>query len=174
MSERRKFECRELRLENGKDDLTWGPDAQLTKMGEDQARSMNAVWRKELQCSPPIPKPSLFYCSPFQRTAKTLTVTFDGIFEVENDSVIIREKLREKLDGSTPNKRLNMKVMKGQHPKWTYEKDAPEEDVWWSGDKEETLEECKERAKEVIDEIFELPDKCKFCEIDGRHFCPND
>ena len=160
-----------MRFENGNDEMTWGPDAELTKLGEDQARSVNSEWRKELQCSPPIPKPSLFYCSPFQRAAKTMTVTFDGIFDLENNSVIIREKLRDKLDGSTPNKRLDMKVMKGQHPKWTFEKGASEKDVWWSGDKEETLEECKERAKEIVDEIFELPDRCKCSEMRRGTVC---
>lgn len=150
----------EMCFKYGDGELLWGPDAELTPTGEQQARSVGSVWRKELQSCPPIPKPTLFYCSPLRRTAKTLSLTFQGILDID-DSVMIREKLREKLDCHTPDKRMNIKVMRSEHSNWPIEEDASEEDTLWSRDQPETFQEYRARAGDVVEEIFSRTDRCK-------------
>jgi broad specificity phosphatase PhoE len=144
----------------GDDELQWGPDAELTLLGEEQARSVGSIWRKELQSCPPVPRPTLFYCSPLRRTAKTLGLTFQDVLDID-DSVMVREKLREKLDCHTPDQRMDMKVMRGEHPSWPIEEDASEEDKLWFRDQAETFEEYRARAGEVVEEIFSRTDRCK-------------
>ena len=54
----------------------WGPDPDLTPVGEGQAQSAKDAWMRERQEG--IPLPEAMYCSPFRRAIRTCLITFGG------------------------------------------------------------------------------------------------
>lgn len=61
---------------DGDGELTWGPDALLTPLGQSQALNAKAAWETELNAG--IPVPQKFYSSPLRRALDTWTLTFTG------------------------------------------------------------------------------------------------
>lgn len=61
--------------------MTWGPDPQLTPLGEGQAREACSIWNLLLdeKNSDPPPLPTMFFSSPLIRSAKTLELSFAGL-----------------------------------------------------------------------------------------------
>lgn len=63
--------------------MTWGPDPELTPLGEDQARSIHAAWLAQLQAAAAgkdaAPLPTRLFSSPFKRSSRTLQLTYEGI-----------------------------------------------------------------------------------------------
>lgn len=63
--------------------MTWGPDPELTPLGEDQAREVNAAWKVQmerlLKGLDAAPLPTRLFSSPFKRSAMTLLLTYQGI-----------------------------------------------------------------------------------------------
>lgn len=81
-------------LLNGDGNLVWGPDPALTALGENQAKDVNATWKKEMKDS--IPLPTSFYSSPFQRASNTLQITWEDIQLKDGQNIpLIMEDLRE-------------------------------------------------------------------------------
>ncbi|CAO1636832.1 unnamed protein product [Parajaminaea phylloscopi] len=70
-------------LLTGDGELTWGPDPELTPLGEDQARAINATWKQQLgrasQGLDAAPLPTKLFSSPFKRSSKTLQLSYEGI-----------------------------------------------------------------------------------------------
>ncbi|CAE6520537.1 unnamed protein product [Rhizoctonia solani] len=65
---------------NGNRDMTWGPDAKLTPLGETQAKEVNALWKEELsRPGDPVPLPTKLFSSPLARALATLDLTFKDI-----------------------------------------------------------------------------------------------
>ena len=64
--------------EFGDDEYVWGPDPELTPVGEEQAKSAKDAWVRERQAG--IPLPEAMYCSPFRRAIRTCHITFGGWF----------------------------------------------------------------------------------------------
>ncbi|KAG9002664.1 hypothetical protein FRB94_003699 [Tulasnella sp. JGI-2019a] len=55
-------------------EMTWGPDAELTDAGVQQAKKTSDLWKGEFAEGMPLPTQLL--CSPFTRTADTCKITF--------------------------------------------------------------------------------------------------
>ncbi|PWN22720.1 hypothetical protein BCV69DRAFT_275647 [Microstroma glucosiphilum] len=70
-------------LLTGDGEMTWGPDPELTPLGEDQARDVNAAWKVQIQRLQKgldaAPLPTRLFSSPFKRSAMTLLLTYQGI-----------------------------------------------------------------------------------------------
>ena len=62
-------------------------DPHLTAIGEEQARSAHAAWKRELLRGAPIPQ--RFYCSPLSRAIRTLELTFESILPTHLKPVIL-------------------------------------------------------------------------------------
>jgi broad specificity phosphatase PhoE len=61
---------------DGADGVTWS-DANLTEVGQGQAKDVNGLWKKLLQEG--IPSPETFYVSPLTRTIETADLSFQGL-----------------------------------------------------------------------------------------------
>lgn len=59
---------------NGDGNITWGPDALLTPLGETQAAGARTAWKKELADG--VPLPTKFLSSPLRRALDTWKITF--------------------------------------------------------------------------------------------------
>lgn len=55
----------------------WGPDAQLTPLGENQARRVHRAWKRETLANAPLPP--VLYSSPLSRAASTCEITYEGL-----------------------------------------------------------------------------------------------
>ena len=62
-------------------------DPHLTAIGEEQARSAHAAWKRELLRGAPIPQ--RFYCSPLSRATRTLELTFESILPTHLKPLIL-------------------------------------------------------------------------------------
>jgi len=60
------------------DEYAWGPDPELTPLGEEQAQGAKDAWTREREAG--IPVPEAMYCSPFRRAIRTCLITFGGWF----------------------------------------------------------------------------------------------
>jgi hypothetical protein len=58
------------------EEYVWGPDPDLTPVGEGQAQSAKDAWMRERHEG--IPLPEAMYCSPFRRAIRTCLITFGG------------------------------------------------------------------------------------------------
>lgn len=56
--------------------MTWD-DAHLTEVGEEQARTANGAWAKQIKNK--IPFPESFYVSPLNRCLQTAYITFHDL-----------------------------------------------------------------------------------------------
>ncbi|KAG8744557.1 hypothetical protein FRC12_014773, partial [Ceratobasidium sp. 428] len=66
--------------QNGDKEITWGPDAKLTPLGEAQAKGVNEVWKTELaRPDDPVPIPTKLFSSPMSRALATTDITFRDV-----------------------------------------------------------------------------------------------
>lgn len=65
----------------GDGEMVWGPDAELTELGENQARDIGKEWRKQLDQGAPLP--TKFYSSPLSRSIDTLVLTWGNIVDLK-------------------------------------------------------------------------------------------
>ena len=72
---------------NGDDELTWGPDPELTEVGIEQAKAARMAWKTEREHG--IPLPEKHYGSPFQRALRTFHETFVGADFLEGKPLAI-------------------------------------------------------------------------------------
>jgi broad specificity phosphatase PhoE len=61
---------------DGADGITWS-DANLTEVGQGQARDVHGLWKKLLPKG--LPPPDTFYVSPLTRTIETADLSFEGL-----------------------------------------------------------------------------------------------
>lgn len=59
----------------GDDEITWGPDPELTPLGHEQTKAVGAAWAREAAAGAPIDK-LRFFTSPLQRTCQTMQNTW--------------------------------------------------------------------------------------------------
>lgn len=137
---------------NGDGELTWGPDPELTKLGKEQARLAQNVWKEELNFC--IPVPGKLYCSPLSRAVRTSTITFDSIIP-ELQRPMIVENLREINGVHTCDKRRTRTYIEYTFPGFDIEEGFTEEDNLWKPLERETYAEIDARVGRVFDMIFE-------------------
>jgi len=138
-------------LLDGDGELTWGPDPHLTPIGEEQARSAHAAWKRELLRGAPIPQ--RFYCSPLSRAIRTLELTFESIPPAHLKPLIF-ENCREVNGEHTCDKRRTRSEIQSEFPKFAFEEGFEEDDVLWTPEREKD-ESVEKRAKLVLDKIFQ-------------------
>lgn len=68
-------------LLNGDDELVWGPDPELTALGQSQAELAHNAWARELQENGAT-LPEKFIVSPFVRAADTGKITWQGLADL--------------------------------------------------------------------------------------------
>lgn len=61
---------------DGFDDITWA-DANLTAIGQQQAKDVNTLWSQQIPHG--IPTPETYYVSPLTRTIETADLSFQGL-----------------------------------------------------------------------------------------------
>jgi len=136
---------------DGDGELTWGPDPYLTAIGEEEAHSARAAWKRELLRGAPVPQ--RFYCSPLRRTIRTFELTFEGILPTDLKPVIL-ENCRERHGKHTCNKRRTLSELQPEFPDVAFEEGFEEEDVLWT-EEFENDESLERRAKLVLGRIFQ-------------------
>lgn len=146
-----------LSKEYGNDEMTWGPDPDLTELGIEQAKDNNKVWKDELPRG--IPQPQAYYVSPFTRAIDTMQITFDDILlNVGNPDLqpaLVVEDLREDNGEHTCDSRGTKSKLSSRFPHVTFETGFTEDDASWTPDHRETLEEHKARTFRFLNKLFD-------------------
>ncbi|QRV82814.1 histidine phosphatase family containing protein [Ceratobasidium sp. AG-Ba] len=141
-------------------------DADLTKLGEEQARQARRVWTTELARPDPVPLPTKFFCSPLTRAAQTLEITFSEILTTKSIRPYIIEDLRERNGLRICNKRRSKTFLHERFPGFDFEPGFTEEDEAWSPSTQELDEDMRKRLKRALNVIFGSllgeNDTCKF------------
>ncbi|KAH7887396.1 histidine phosphatase superfamily [Phlebopus sp. FC_14] len=137
----------------GDDELTWGPDPELTDLGEEQAKSALAVWKAELAFG--IPLPDKLYSSPLTRAIRTNQITFfEGLIKDGRKATIV-ENMREENGVHTCDMRRTRSYIQERFPEYQLEHGFTEEDGLWKADVRENPQDIERRAARVLDMIFE-------------------
>lgn len=85
------------------DEITWGPDPELTPLGKSQAQAINRCWAAEAPLGAPIkPDEMIWYVSPFTRTGQTLEESWGALLGRAPE---VWEDWREVYGGHTCDKR---------------------------------------------------------------------
>lgn len=147
--------------------LTWAPDPFLTERGENQAKLMNKLFKKEIMefgC----PVPTQLFSSPFTRSAQTLTITMDGIC-VYNDNKpkellskerllpLVVENLRETIGEHLCDKRSTVTEFSKRFEGWgfKFEEGFQTDDVYYKDDWRESIHEQAIRANLFLQKLFD-------------------
>jgi len=137
---------------NGDSEITWGPDPQLTPLGEQQAQEAHAAWHKERRFG--IPLPEKLYTSPLTRAIRTHQVTFDDTLHPSRPKTIIVENMREHNGVHTCDKQRTRSDIHAAFPEYDFEEGFAEKDELWTSDYRETHDDIDRRARLVLDMIF--------------------
>ncbi|KAF8064321.1 histidine phosphatase superfamily [Lyophyllum atratum] len=146
---------------NGDGELVWGPDPELTTLGKGQAVDAHDAWEAELAFG--IPLPQKLYSSPMTRALKTCEVTFNGLLSDENRRPTVLENCREENGVHTCDKRRSRSYIEKTFPHFHIEQGFTEEDLLWDSDLRETKALLADRAKLVLDHIFENDEETFIC-----------
>jgi len=133
---------------NGDGELVWGPDPELTSIGKDQAVIAHEGWTTERPFG--ILLPQKLYCSPLTRAMQTCEITFRDI--VSSRCVVV--ECREENGIHTCDKRRTKTYIESVFPLFELELGFSEEDLLWEAEVRESRAHVEERAKEVLDMIF--------------------
>lgn len=139
-------------------EITWGPDSELTEIGINQALEAKRGWEAELPFK--ITLPEKLYSSPLTRALDTLRITFQEITigDVENKRIVkILENCREESGVHTCDRRRTRSWIHERFPDFDFEVGFSEEDPLWDPEVRETKAEVAERARRALDHIFEDP-----------------
>ncbi|GAA5850180.1 hypothetical protein JCM8547_001032 [Rhodosporidiobolus lusitaniae] len=143
---------------DGDGEITWGPDALLTPLGENQARAVNRAWKEQRDDDAPLP--TSLYSSPLSRAASTLKITWEGVLlgvveeGTEEVKPVFKEKLREVMGVHTCDQRRDKTYLHSSYPTYSFEPGFAEEDELWSPIVRETDDELDKRIQAQLDEIF--------------------
>ncbi|EMG45434.1 hypothetical protein G210_4387 [Candida maltosa Xu316] len=139
---------------------TWGPDPELTKLGEEQAKDNNKTWKNELvnnknQDSTLI-LPTKFFSSPFRRSINTLVHTWHDIVDLKEIKPLIEEHWRETIGTVTCDQRSKRSVIAEKYEPLGFkiEPGFEELDALWTPDRRETVAEQAIRQNSGFQEIF--------------------
>ncbi|KAG8706595.1 hypothetical protein FRC09_002334 [Ceratobasidium sp. 395] len=134
--------------------ITWGPDAELTELGKNQAKQAAQTWITEMNRLDPVPLPTKIFSSPLSRAAQTLELTFSEILRRTNARPYIIEDLREMIGIHTTDKRRTKSYIQQTFPDFDIEPGFTEEDELWTPTTRETDAEMEPRLKRALDYIF--------------------
>ncbi|CAN6670158.1 probable phosphoglycerate mutase Pmu1p [Trichomonascus vanleenenianus] len=140
----------------GNDEITWGPDPELTELGVNQAKANNREWKN--QVTKGVPLPQAFYVSPFTRSIDTMLHTWDGIMlNIEEPQVappLVLEDLREDIGIHTCDERNTRSYIAKKYPHLVIEKGLTETDELHSPHVRETLEQHNVRTRRFLNRLF--------------------
>ncbi|KIM58755.1 hypothetical protein SCLCIDRAFT_1218294 [Scleroderma citrinum Foug A] len=136
---------------NGDGVLTWGPDPDLTPIGEGQAEAARALWETELQFG--IPLPNKMYCSPISRAIQTHKLTFRGLLPNGSKATLV-ENTREKIGIESCNRRRTRTDIQRKFPDYLIEDGFTEDDELWRPDVLESYDDIDVRVRTVLEMIF--------------------
>ncbi|KAA1468583.1 hypothetical protein DENSPDRAFT_833940 [Dentipellis sp. KUC8613] len=131
--------------------MVWGPDADLTLLGQNQARELGAAWQMELSRGMPLPQ--RFYCSPMTRALHTCKLTFERILPDDHVGPVVLENLREWYGKNPCDKRSARSVITARFPSVEFDGDFTEEDTLWTHERESRAH-VNERVGTVLDKVF--------------------
>jgi len=144
--------CKHWAKLDGDGEIVWGPDPQLTPLGEQQARHAHTAWEKERVFG--IPLPEKLYTSPLTRAIRTNQVTFDNTLLPSGPKTIIVENMRERNGVHTCDRRRTRSEIHNTFPEYDFEDGFTERDELWKPDYRETYDDIDRRARYVLDMIF--------------------
>lgn len=132
--------------------IEWGPDANLTQLGIDQAKENNQLWKEQLQKGAPIP--TKFYVSPLRRSSYTLKHTWEGI-EIPRPHVA--ENVRETIGLHPCHQRSTKTVISQRFPEFQFSPEFSEHDHLWDQftPGREKLHEQFLRVNLFLESVFE-------------------
>ncbi|OQO02267.1 hypothetical protein B0A48_11821 [Cryoendolithus antarcticus] len=138
----------------GNGTVTWA-DAELTDIGEGQAREAGKFISKLLGEGMPVPE--RWEISPLRRCCHTASLTWAGMTMPEGKEwrPVIREMLREVMGEHTCDRRSSRSVIHELYPKFEIEKGFVEEDVLWQAEHRETNDEHDVRSRAFLEDVFE-------------------
>ncbi|KAI0712526.1 phosphoglycerate mutase-like protein [Earliella scabrosa] len=141
---------------DGDGEIVWGPDAELTQTGIEQAVAAREAWKTERAYG--VPLPQKHYGSPLSRALHTFDETFVKADFIDGSLLrtTILENLREENGEHTCDKRSTKSVIAGKFPPpvYAFEDGFTEEDELWKPDERETKAHVAQRAASVFDRIF--------------------
>jgi len=143
-------------LLDGGDGITWA-DANLTDLGEQQARDANQLWGTLLAGEQGgIPPPESYYVSPLVRAIQTAAITFDHLDLPDNlpFKPVVKELLRETIGEHTCDRRSATTVIRDAYPFLTFEDGFADTDLLWKADLREPNSARKLRLTELLDDVF--------------------
>lgn len=149
----RKYSRHEWHLKwsrlNSDDEISWGPDADLTELGIEQAWENHRAWKTQLMNG--APWPSRFYVSPLTRSIRTHNITW------KDTDVEILEGVRETIGLHPCNRRSQRSVIRDRFPNVVFPSEFQEVDEWFEEYREtrECLHEQTIRINRVLQELFE-------------------
>ncbi|GHJ85537.1 hypothetical protein NliqN6_1939 [Naganishia liquefaciens] len=135
---------------NGDGKIVWGPDAELTPLGQSQALAVQEGWKRNLALGAPMPETWL--CSPLTRTADTMRLSFGDI--LDDKQPIFVEALREIYGEHTCDMRRSKSYLQERFPTYGFEPEFAEEDPWWKPDERETELNRRERLRNAMFQLF--------------------
>ncbi|PFH53324.1 hypothetical protein AMATHDRAFT_187957 [Amanita thiersii Skay4041] len=144
-------------------EITWGPDPELTQLGIEQAMNVQQAWKDELPFG--LPLPDRLYCSPLTRAMKTCEITFHDTILNDIRKVMVSELCREENGVHTCDKRNVKQYIEKAFPLFEIEDGFTEEDELWDPNIRETRDQVVQRAKAMIDTIFETDTAHTFISI---------
>ncbi|KAF8693835.1 hypothetical protein AX14_002251 [Amanita brunnescens Koide BX004] len=131
-------------------EIRWGPDAELTPLGIDQAADARSAWKEELAFDAPLP--DKMYCSPLTRALRTHQITYQD--HIPPGRPVVIEFCREENGVHTCDKRRSRTYIHQTFPLFETEVGFTEDDELWSPDARESLEHVMHRANCVLNYIF--------------------
>ncbi|ANB13717.1 Pmu1p [Sugiyamaella lignohabitans] len=144
-------------LLNGDGKIVWGPDAELTPLGIQQAKDNHTAWKEQI--SKKIRLPQAYYSSPFTRSLDTMLYTWKGI-SLDFDNALrplVMEDLREDIGVHTCDKRRTRSFIEGRFGSIVdIEPQLTEEDELWSTQHRETHSEHDARSRDFLNYVFDL------------------
>lgn len=131
-------------------------DPELTSRGLSQAELVNKYWKDEEERQAGLPEPEVLYSSPFTRALDTCKISFADVLSRGQKTLVV-ENIREHNGVNTCDKRRTRSYIEKRFPEFDIENGFTEEDELWEKDRRETEEEMEDRARKVMDLVFERP-----------------
>lgn len=140
-------------LLNGDGTVVWGPDAELTQLGKNQASDNNTAWKAQLDLG--VPLPSRYFVSPFTRALDTMRLTWDSI-GYSGDRPLVMEHLREDIGEHTCDMRRTRSYIQDRFGDLVeIDKSVTELDSLWTADHRETAAEHDARSLHFLNWLFD-------------------
>ncbi|KAH7130213.1 phosphoglycerate mutase family protein [Dendryphion nanum] len=138
---------------DGADGVIWA-DANLTELGQDQARDVYQLWKTQLPKG--IPAPESYYVSPLVRAIETADLSFKDadIPSSRPYKPLVKELLREAIGVHTCDRRSTASQIQKRFPHLRFEDGFSEQDPLWAADYREPGSARKYRLGLLLDDVF--------------------